>query len=87
MGKGVGQYVVHIPTSAAALVERKSFFPPPMFGSDFCASMIVGGNTERGLMAAAQRLLLPKVVWMLVLGALHQDNGSRRRRVMTACDS
>lgn len=51
MGKGVGQYVVHTLTSAAALVERKSFFPPPMFSADFCTSMIVGGNTETGLMA------------------------------------
>lgn len=87
MGKGVGQYVVHILTSAAALVESKCFFSPPVFTADFCAITIVGGSTETGLMAVAERLLLSKVVWRPFLGALHQDNGSGRRRVMTACDS
>lgn len=38
MGKGVRQCVVHTLTSAAALVESKCFFPPPVFSADFCAS-------------------------------------------------
>lgn len=64
MGKGVGEYVVHTLTSAAALAERKCVFPP-VFIANFCASTILGGSTETGLKAVAVRLLLPKVVWML----------------------
>lgn len=84
-----GSWAVLVPTltSVAALVESKCFFPPPVFSADFCASTRVGGSTETGLMAVAERLLLPKVVWIFFLGALHQDNGSGRRRVMIACDS
>lgn len=55
MGKGVGHYVVHTLTSAAALVESKCFFLPPVFSVDFCASTIVGGSTETGLVAVAMR--------------------------------
>ena len=65
MGKGLGQSVVHMLSAAATLVESKCSFPPPVFSADFYASMTVGGSTETGLMAIAERLLLPKVVPML----------------------
>lgn len=65
MGKGLGQSVVHTLPAVATLVESKCSFPPPVFSAEFYASMIVGGSTETGLMAIAERLLLPKVVPML----------------------
>lgn len=65
MGKGVGHSVVQAPSAGAALVESKCSFPPTVFSADFYANMIVGGSTEKGLMAVAERLLLPKAVPML----------------------
>lgn len=65
VGKGVGHSVVQAPSSGAALVESKCSFPPTVFSADFYANMIVGGSTEKGLMAVAERLLLPKAVPML----------------------
>lgn len=92
----IGQSVVHTPSALAALLECKCSFLPSLEvqisticrSADFYASMIVGGSTETGLMATAERLLLPKVLLMGFLGALHQNNGSRKERVMAiVCDS